>query len=105
LQRQVNWKRHAEEISFLAGRALAQGDSALAAGDLDRAIERYREALLLKPDAESHYAMGAALALKGEVPLALLQLEQALRLATETGDAALAEQIRRLLERYKKIRS
>ncbi|GBD31168.1 hypothetical protein HRbin33_00116 [bacterium HR33] len=104
LERHVNWKRHADEIVFLASRELAMGDSALAAGDVDGAIEHYREALLLKPDAVSHYAMGGALALKGEIPLAIMQLEQALRLATEAGNTAFAEEIRRLLDRYKKAR-
>lgn len=103
LQRHANWKRHAEEIVHLASRALAAGDSALAAGDIDGAIEHYREAVLLKPDAVSHYAMGGALALKGEISLAVIQLEQALRLATAAGNTAFAKQITRLLDRYKKV--
>jgi mono/diheme cytochrome c family protein len=105
LERRVNWKRHADEIVFLASRESALGDSALAAGDADRAIEHYRQALLLKPDALSHYALGRALALKGETPLAVMQLEQALRLAAESGNTALAQEIERLLDRYKKPRS
>ncbi len=104
LERHVNWKRHADEIAFLATRELAMGDSALGAGDLDGAIGHYRQALLLKPDAVTHYAMGGALALKGEISLAVMQLEQALRLATESGNTQFAKEIRRLLDRYTKAR-
>lgn len=99
LQRRVNWKHHAGEILYLASREWAMGDSALAAGDLDAAIEHYRQAMLLKPDGMAHYALGRALALKGESRLAQAQLRQALRLAEEEGNAALAQEIKKLLER------
>jgi len=64
-------------------------------GQLDEAIEHYRQALAIKPDyAEAHYNLGAALAARGRLDEAAEHFQKALRAALSRNDAAMANVIR-----------
>ncbi|MBI4540820.1 MAG: hypothetical protein HY704_15060 [Gemmatimonadetes bacterium] len=88
-RRQDMWKGHADDAVYLAHREHALGDSALDAGDVDRAIAHYREALRYRTDAAVHSALGRALAMQGEVAKAREHLEEAVRLTDRKDPVAL----------------
>ncbi|MGQ0722628.1 MAG: tetratricopeptide repeat protein [Candidatus Eiseniibacteriota bacterium] len=64
------------------------GNTLLQQGRYDEAIERYREALAMKPDlAEAHANWGLALKAKGDLPGAIARTLEALRIDPELAEA------------------
>jgi tetratricopeptide (TPR) repeat protein len=67
---------------------------------LDEAIQHYERAIQLDPDyANAHFNLGLALAGQGRAAEAEQHFEQALKLAIDQGNTALAGSIRPLLQR------
>ena len=58
-------------------------------GDLDAAIDSYKQALKIKPDyAETHTNMGAVLIQKGEIDAAIVSLKQAIKIKPQYAEAS-----------------
>ena len=57
------------------------GNALAGKGDLDAAIDSYKQALKIKPDyAEAHYNIGKALKEKGDLDAAIDNYKQALKI-------------------------
>lgn len=84
--------------SFDVDRTLDEGFEALARGEVEAALSRYREAATLAPDrAEAHRGRGLAAARAGLDEEAIVALESYLSLAPDAADAArIRDRLRRL---------
>ncbi|HEX9580444.1 MAG TPA: hypothetical protein VF970_04995 [Gemmatimonadales bacterium] len=101
LGRDIRWKYLVDQTDWVARRAYRMGVELANAGRHQEAVERFREALANTPTAAIHAALAEPLLALGEREAAALHLGEAVRLAEGAGNAALAAELRRRLQRLR----